>query len=143
MPITLQALDHLVLTVADIERSCAFYAEALGMRVVRFSAANAGGDDRATVAQRTALRFGDQKINLHEAGSEFDPRAAHPVPGSADLCFITETPLAAVVAHLDAVAVPVLLGPLPRSGARGKLISVYIRDPDDNLIEISNYQPDE
>ncbi len=143
MPITLQALDHLVLTVTDIERSCAFYSEALGMQVIRFSAANAGGDDRATVAPRTALRFGDQKINLHEAGSEFEPRAAHPLPGSADLCFITDTPLTAVMAHLDAVVVPVLLGPVPRTGACGRLISVYLRDPDDNLIEISNYQHDE
>ncbi len=110
------------------------------MQVIRFSAANAGGADRATVVQRTALRFGDQKINLHQSGSEFEPRAEQPVPGSADLCFITETPLTAVIAHLDSLSVPVLLGPVPRTGARGSLVSVYIRDPDNNLIEISNYQ---
>ncbi len=142
MPIAIQALDHLVLTVADIERSCAFYAETLGMQVIRFSAANAGGADRTTVAQRTALRFGDQKINLHPSGSEFEPKAGHPVAGSADLCFITETPITAVIAHLDSLAVPVLLGPVPRTGARDRLMSVYIRDPDNNLIEISNVQDD-
>jgi len=138
MAIDLLSLDHLVLTVADIQRSCAFYSKVLGMQVVEFSAANAGGGDRTTALPRTALKFGDQKINLHAYGNEFDPRARHPLPGSADLCFLTSTPLAAVKTHLESLAIPILIGPVPRSGARGGLVSVYIRDPDENLIEISN-----
>jgi catechol 2,3-dioxygenase-like lactoylglutathione lyase family enzyme len=120
-------LDHLVLTVADIERTCAFYTRVLGMEVVRFGEG------------RTALRFGQQKINLH--GSDAIPGlvADTPTPGSGDLCFITEVPLVEVVRHLAECGVPIVAGPGPRAGAIGTIQSVYIRDPDQNLVEISNY----
>jgi len=124
--IRLDHLDHLVLTVADIERSVAFYRDVLGMSVETF----AGG--------RTALRFGDQKINLHLAGHEFEPKARQPLPGSADLCFIARTPLSEVEAHLRACGVAVEEGPVRRTGATGPILSVYMRDPDGNLVEISN-----
>jgi catechol 2,3-dioxygenase-like lactoylglutathione lyase family enzyme len=120
-------LDHLVLTVADIERTCAFYTQVLGMEVVTFGAA------------RTALRFGQQKINLHPADAIPGLVADRPTPGSGDLCFITEVPLENVVAHLEACGVPIIAGPGPRAGAIGTIQSVYIRDPDQNLVEISNY----
>ena len=120
-------LDHLVLTVADIERSCAFYTTVLGMEVVRFGEG------------RTALRFGQQKINLHAADAIPGLVADKPTPGSGDLCFITETPLAEVVMHLRRCDVPIIAGPGPRAGAIGTIQSVYIRDPDQNLVEISNY----
>jgi catechol 2,3-dioxygenase-like lactoylglutathione lyase family enzyme len=119
-------LDHLVLTVQDIEATCAFYTHVLGMHVTTFG----GG--------RKALQFGSQKINLHEVGKEFEPKAWRPTPGSADLCFITRTPIAQVIEHARLFGVEVELGPVERTGARGYLISVYIRDPDQNLIEISN-----
>ena len=119
-------LDHLVLTVRDIEATCAFYSHVLGMRVASFG----GG--------RKALQFGLQKINLHEAGKEFEPKAWRPTPGSADLCFITRTPIAQAIEHIRLFGVEVELGPVERAGARGYLISVYIRDPDQNLIEVSN-----
>ena len=122
----LDRLDHLVLTVADIERTCIFYERVLGMDAITF------GDGRR------ALRFGDHKINLHQAGHEFEPKAAQPTPGSADLCFTTTVPIEAVIAHLQACAVSILEGPARRSGALGDLTSVYLRDPDGNLIEISN-----
>jgi catechol 2,3-dioxygenase-like lactoylglutathione lyase family enzyme len=124
--IVIDHLDHLVLTVADIARACAFYGEALGMRIETF-----GGD-------RKALRFGDQKINLHQVGREFEPKALKPTPGSGDLCFMAKTPLAEVVAHLAAVGVPIELGPVDRDGAAGPIRSIYLRDPDNNLIEIAN-----
>lgn len=120
-------LDHLVLTVADIDRSCAFYTRVLGMDVVTFGEG------------RTALRFGRQKINLHPADNIPGLVAARPTPGSGDLCFITETPLAEVVTHLQECGVPIIAGPGPRAGAVGTIQSIYIRDPDENLIEISNY----
>lgn len=120
-------LDHLVLTVADIDRSCAFYTRVLGMDVVTFGEG------------RTALRFGRQKINLHPADNIPGLVAARPTPGSGDLCFITETPLAEVVTHLQECGVPIIVGPGPRAGAVGTIQSIYIRDPDENLIEISNY----
>jgi catechol 2,3-dioxygenase-like lactoylglutathione lyase family enzyme len=123
--VRLNRLDHLVLTVADIERTIAFYERVLGMRAVTFG------------AERRALAFGDQKINLHQAGHEFEPRAARPTPGSADLCFISAVPLAEAVAHLETCGVAVEEGPVPRTGARGPMDSVYVRDPDGNLIEIS------
>ena len=122
----IDSLDHLVLTVADIEASVAFYTRVLGMEVVSF----AGG--------RKALSFGTQKINLHQHGKEFEPKACAPTPGSADLCFITSVPLAEVVSHLAACAVPVVEGPVQRTGAMGAILSVYVRDPDRNLIEVSN-----
>jgi catechol 2,3-dioxygenase-like lactoylglutathione lyase family enzyme len=89
-------------------------------------------------ASRKALNFGNQKINLHQRGLEIDPQAKTPTPGSGDLCFIASTPLAAVVKHLAAVGVPILEGPAPRTRATGTIVSVYIRDPDGNLIEVSN-----
>lgn len=123
----LERLDHLVLTVADIERTCAFYTRVLGMEVVHFGEG------------RTALKFGRQKINLHAADAIPGLVADRPTPGSGDLCFITATPLAEVAAHLGRCEVPVVAGPGPRAGAIGTIQSVYIRDPDQNLIEISNY----
>jgi len=121
------SLDHLVLTVASIEETVSFYARALGMREVTFGAG------------RRALAFGSSKINLHQAGSEIRPHAARPTIGSADLCLITRTPLAEVVASLTAQGIPIEDGPVPRTGALGPMTSVYIRDPDANLIEISRY----
>jgi catechol 2,3-dioxygenase-like lactoylglutathione lyase family enzyme len=120
-------IDHLVLTVACIERTADFYERVLGMKHIVF------GERR-----RSALMFGDRKINLHEAGAEFAPRAARPWTGSADLCFLVDD-LEAVEAHLAACNVAVIEGPGPRSGARGAISSYYIRDPDGNLIELSQY----
>ncbi|MBV9829694.1 MAG: VOC family protein [Alphaproteobacteria bacterium] len=120
-------LDHLVLTVASIEASCAFYKRVLGMEVVTFGEG------------RTALRFGQQKINLHPADNIPGLVADKPTVGSGDLCFITETPITEVVEHLKRCEVPIITGPGPRAGAIGTIQSVYIRDPDQNLVEISNY----
>ncbi|WP_286073942.1 VOC family protein [Stenotrophomonas sp. 59] len=128
--IHLERLDHLVLTVVDIERSCDFYQRVLGMQVVRFGAG------------RTALQFGRQKINLHPASAPLQPHALQPTPGSADLCLITRSAMADVLAHLQAQAVAVEEGPVARTGALGPIESVYFRDPDGNLIEVSRY-PDE
>lgn len=119
--------DHLVLTVRSIPASVDWYRTVLGMRPVAF----AGG--------RTALTFGGQKLNLHQAGNELEPKAAAPTPGAADLCLISAVPLDEVRAHLDALAVPVELGPVTRTGATGPITSVYLRDPDRNLLEISTY----
>jgi catechol 2,3-dioxygenase-like lactoylglutathione lyase family enzyme len=127
----LERLDHLVLTVADIERTCDFYERVLGMEAVTF-------DEGQRVAFRRALRFGDQKINLHQSGREFEPKALHPLPGSADLCFITSVPLAEAIVHIRACGVEIVEGPVRRSGAASLLESVYLRDPDGNLIEVSN-----
>jgi catechol 2,3-dioxygenase-like lactoylglutathione lyase family enzyme len=124
--IHLNRLDHLVLTVANIEQSCEFYSRVLGMKIEIFGQGRKG------------LSFGNQKINLHEHGREFDPKARNPRPGSADLCFISETPLDEVLEHLKFCGVPVELGPVERSGAAGTIRSVYLRDPDLNLIEIAN-----
>src|SRR6202522_3134918 len=126
MGFAIDHLDHLVLTVANIDATVAFYTSALGMELVTFDG-------------RKALRFGEQKINLHQAGKEFEPKAAHPTPGSADLCFITKTPLEDVISHLKATNCAIELGPVERTGAVGKMRSIYIRDPDFNLIEISKY----
>jgi catechol 2,3-dioxygenase-like lactoylglutathione lyase family enzyme len=123
----IERLDHLVLTVADIDRTCAFYTRVLGMKVVHFGEG------------RIALKFGRQKINLHPADRIPGLVADKPTPGSADLCFVTTVPLAEVMAHLEQCGVPVVAGPGPRAGAIGTIQSVYIRDPDQNLIEISNY----
>lgn len=120
-------LDHLVLTVASIERSCEFYQRVMGFEVVTFL----GG--------RKALQFGQQKINLHEVGKEFDPKALKPTAGSGDLCFIASTPLDVVIKELQAADVDIEIGPVDRTGAIGAIRSVYLRDPDQNLIEISNY----
>jgi catechol 2,3-dioxygenase-like lactoylglutathione lyase family enzyme len=126
--VRVESLDHLVLTVADIDATTAFYASVLGMRVVTF------GDNRK------ALAFGAQKINLHSAGREFEPKAAVPTPGSADLCFLTAEPLDRVVEHLRSCGVPVAEGPVLRTGATGPIRSVYFRDPDGNLVEVANQE---
>ena len=120
-------LDHFVLTVASIDTTCAFYSKVLGMEIVTF----AGG--------RKALSFGAQKINLHESGREFEPKAVRPTPGSGDFCLIADRPIEEVVAHLDACGVQIEEGIVDRTGATGPIRSVYLRDPDDNLVEISEY----
>ncbi|MCC3702818.1 VOC family protein [Rouxiella badensis] len=122
----IENLDHLVLTVADIDSTIAFYHQILGFEVVTFK------------GSRQALTFGRQKINLHQRGKEFEPKAQAPTPGSADLCFISATPLDEVIAELIAHEVVIEEGPVERTGAQGAILSVYIRDPDFNLIEISN-----
>ncbi|HEX5337024.1 MAG TPA: VOC family protein [Gallionella sp.] len=119
-------LDHLVLTVKNIEITTAFYSQVLGMEVITFGGA------------RKALSFGSQKINLHEYGNEFEPKAWQPTPGSADLCFMTSVPLSEVISHLASCEVAVIEGPVQRTGATGPILSVYFRDPDMNLIEVSN-----
>ncbi|HEX6855825.1 MAG TPA: VOC family protein, partial [Streptosporangiaceae bacterium] len=126
--VRIDRLDHLVLTVASIETAAEFYTRVLGMKVVTFGAG------------RTALTFGTSKINLHEAGKEFEPKARRPTPGSADLCLIVEDGIADVMAELTAAGVRVEEGPVPRTGATGPITSCYLRDPDGNLIELSNYQ---
>jgi catechol 2,3-dioxygenase-like lactoylglutathione lyase family enzyme len=121
-------LDHLVLTVNDMEATCAFYKRVLGMEVVVFG----GG--------RKALSFGTQKINLHQKGKEYEPKALKPTPGSGDLCFITSVPITEVIAHLNSCKVEIIEGPTRRAGAVGPIISVYFRDPDLNLVEVSSYE---
>ena len=123
----IDAIDHLVLTVRDLQATVAFYTRVLGMEAITFG------------ADRRALAFGVQKINLHEAGREFEPKAAAPTPGSADLCFVTAAAPAAVLAHLRTCGVQVVDGPVRRTGARGQIVSVYFRDPDGNLLEVSSY----
>jgi catechol 2,3-dioxygenase-like lactoylglutathione lyase family enzyme len=125
----LDSLDHLVLTVRDTGRSVAFYTRALGMTARQFQPADG--------STRWALGFGAQKINLHPAGQAFDPKADRPTPGSADLCFLTATPLADWRAHLAGLGIAIEEGPVARSGATGPIQSIYLRDPDANLIEIS------
>jgi len=120
-------IDHVVITVKNIDAAVAFYTNALGMSKEMFD-----GD-------RVALSFGGQKINLHEHNNEYKPKADHVQPGSADICFIAETPLDKVIDHLKRDKITILEGPVLRTGAAGKIISIYIRDPDGNLIEISNY----
>lgn len=122
-------IDHFVLTVRDVEATCEFYERALGMRAITF----AGG--------RRALAFGAQKINLHQHGREFEPKALHPMPGSADFCLITSVPLAEVMKHLEQAGVKIIEGPVRKTGATGPLLSVYFRDPDQNLVEVSNALP--
>ena len=121
-------LDHLVLTVADIDATVAFYTRVLGMEAVTFGAG------------RTALAFGRSKINLHRAGHEFEPKALRPTPGSADLCLISAGPLDQVIEDLAAHGIPVEEGPVERTGATGPILSVYFRDLDQNLIEVSTYR---
>ncbi|XP_004396842.1 PREDICTED: glyoxalase domain-containing protein 5 [Odobenus rosmarus divergens] len=125
-PCLIHRLDHIVMTVKSIKDTTMFYSKILGMEVTTFK-----GDQKA-------LCFRDQKLNLHEVGKEFEPKAAHPVPGSVDICLITETPLEEVVAHLKACEVAIEEGPVPRTGAKGPIMSIYFRDPDGNLIELSN-----
>jgi catechol 2,3-dioxygenase-like lactoylglutathione lyase family enzyme len=125
--VRIDRLDHLVLTVADIDATVEFYTRVLGMRAMTFGPG------------RTALTFGHSKINLHRAGHEFEPKALRPTPGSADLCLIAADPLERVIEELAAHGVPVEEGPVERTGAAGPILSVYFRDPDQNLIEVSNY----
>ncbi|MDA0997779.1 MAG: VOC family protein [Proteobacteria bacterium] len=120
-------IDHFVLTVRDIDATCDFYQLALGMTREVFGAG------------RTALKFGRQKINLHPAGRELEPKALCPAPGGGDFCLITRMPIADVVRHLQAAGVAIELMPSPRTGATGPISSVYFRDPDGNLVEVSNY----
>ncbi|RLJ41141.1 catechol 2,3-dioxygenase-like lactoylglutathione lyase family enzyme [Litoreibacter meonggei] len=126
---TLTALDHFVLTVRDMSATVAFYTDVLGMQVREFQPEDG--------SVRTALYFGKQKINLHAAGAEYRPHSHVPTPGSADLCFLTEMPLEVWVSHFDGRSVEIEEGPVMRSGARGPIRSIYIRDPDRNLVEIS------
>lgn len=130
MDFQIQSLDHLVLTVGDIDRSIAFYRDVLGMRAERFLP-NDG-------SERWAICFGAQKINLHQSGAEFEPKAAHATPGSADLCFLSAQQVADWAHHLAQHGVLIVDGPVRRTGAQGAILSIYVRDPDGNLIEISN-----
>ncbi|MEM9786724.1 MAG: VOC family protein [Pseudomonadota bacterium] len=123
-------LDHLVLTVADIDRTIAFYRDVLGMVPEEFHATDG--------SVRWALKFGAQKINLHRAEAPFEPNARNATPGSADLCFLSDQLLEAWQAHFDAHGVNVEEGPVKRTGAMGAIMSLYVRDPDGNLIEVSN-----
>jgi len=122
-----RGLDHLVLTVRDVEESCAFYESVLGMRRETFGEG------------RIALHFGSQKINLHPHPSPIEPKATAPAPGSADLCFVVDGPIDAVAEHVRSHRVNIELGPVPRTGARGPMTSIYLRDPDGNLVELAVY----
>ena len=119
-------MDHVVLTVSDVDRTLAFYQRVLGMTAVSFGEGRRG------------LAFGDQKLNLHQAGREFEPKALQPTPGAIDLCFTTDVPLDDVAAHLRSQSVVIEHGPVDKVGARSALRSLYFRDPDGNLIEVSN-----
>jgi catechol 2,3-dioxygenase-like lactoylglutathione lyase family enzyme len=120
-------IDHVVLTVASLEATCAFYQRVLGFERI----------DRPGLP--TSLAFGNQKINVHEAGRTFEPKAMAPTPGSGDFCLITDRRISEVCARLEANGVAVELGPVERVGARGAMMSVYFRDPDGNLVEVSEY----
>jgi catechol 2,3-dioxygenase-like lactoylglutathione lyase family enzyme len=122
-------LDHLVLTVASIEVTVDFYTRVLGMEAITFGAG------------RTALRFGTSKINLHQAGKEFEPKALRPTPGSADICLIVDDDIATVIAEVTGAGIMIEEGPVDRTGATGPIVSCYLRDPDQNLIELGNYAP--
>jgi catechol 2,3-dioxygenase-like lactoylglutathione lyase family enzyme len=125
-PTHVRSLDHLVLTVADLRATVEFYVGLLGM-------------EERTFSGRTALHFGDEKINLHQAGHEFDPKAARPTPGSGDLCFVVGGPIEDVAAALTRAGVTIEEGPVDRTGALGPMRSVYLRDPDQNLVELAVY----
>jgi len=127
MAIAIDRIDHIVLTVFDIDRTIDFYSRVLGMKPETF----AGG--------RRALSFGRQKLNLHQSGREYEPKALKPAPGAIDLCFIAATPLAQVIEALKAAGVAIIQGPVTKTGAMGPIQSVYFRDPDGNLVEVSNY----
>ena len=123
-----ERIDHLVLTVKSVDATVDFYTSAMGMEKVVFGEG------------RVALSFGNQKINLHQLGNEFEPKASKVQSGSADLCFIISQPISQAMEHLAACNIPVIEGPVNRTGAIGKIVSVYFRDPDGNLIEVSNYE---
>ncbi len=121
-------IDHFVLTVRELDESCRFYEQVLGL-------------ERVDVPGKpTGLRFGSQKINLHQVGRLFEPKAAQPTPGAGDFCLVTTQPLEAVVARLDAHKIAIELGPVERNGAQGRMLSIYFRDPDGNLVEVSRYE---
>ncbi|MFU8689274.1 VOC family protein [Rossellomorea sp. FS2] len=124
----IERLDHVVLTVASMEDSIRFYTVVLGMEEITFGNG------------RKALAFGDQKINLHEYKREFEPKAAHPTPGSADWCFISSLDPDSLQRHLTALGIAIEEGPVTRTGALGPICSIYIRDPDNNLLELSTYK---
>ena len=128
----IERVDHIVLTTRDKEACIRFYRDVLGMELVRF---------KTPSEERLALKFGAQKINLHEWGREFTPRAHVAVPGSLDLCFIASMSLEQVVERLNAAKIKIIEGPVAKTGARGPIRSVYVRDPDLNLVEISVYNP--
>ncbi|MCL4497190.1 MAG: VOC family protein [Deltaproteobacteria bacterium] len=119
-------IDHIVFTVNNIDAACRFYSRVLGMRIIEFGEG------------RKALSFGETKINLHEKGKELEPKALNPVPGSIDICFITDIPMKDMLAHIDSCGIKVIEGPVKRSGSLGPIESIYLRDPDGNLIEVSN-----
>lgn len=123
----IKSLDHLVLTVKNIDKSVEFYTTVLGMEKEVFK------------ENRVALKFGHQKINLHELGNEFEPKALNVKEGSADLCFITQTSVEEFKKHIESLGIEVMEGPVKRTGAIGEIFSIYLRDPDGNLIEVSNY----
>ena len=122
----IKKLDHFVLTVRNIEKTISFYSKVLGMQKEVFG------------QERVSLKYEDQKINLHEYGNEIEPKANKPVPGSADLCFITKTPIDEAISHITGLGIEIELGPVERTGAKGPLLSFYFRDPDKNLIEVAN-----
>ena len=124
----IQSIDHIVLTVADVEKTIQFYTDVLGLQLVSFH------------NDRKALTFGNQKINLHQKGKEFEPKAEKPTCGSADLCFISKTNLKNVLKELQEKHIEIIDGIVDRTGAMGKIKSIYFRDPDKNLIEVSNYE---
>jgi catechol 2,3-dioxygenase-like lactoylglutathione lyase family enzyme len=124
---TINRLDHLVLTVINIEAACYFYSSIMGMDIVTFGNG------------RKALQFGNQKINLHQVGKEFEPKADKPAPGSADLCFIADTSVEIILDELHDKHIEIIEGIVERTGATGTIRSIYFRDPDQNLIEVSNY----
>lgn len=123
----IESIDHIVFTVKDVDATCEFYQRVLRMKVEVFGEG------------RKALSFGQQKINLHQWGKEFEPKALSPAPGTQDICLITQVPIAEIVAHLESCKITIEDGPVRRTGAAGPILSVYFRDPDQNLIEVSNY----
>ena len=130
--LSVQSIDHIVMQAVDVPETIKFYTEILGMAHSEFQPP-AGG------AVRQSLHFGTQKINLHDAGSPFWPHARNPAAGSIDLCFITQQPLSDWQQHLTNCGIVIEDGPVRKAGANGPLLSIYIRDPDGNLVEISNY----
>lgn len=127
---SVESLDHVVLTVSDLQATVAFYVDVLGMRAEEFIPADG--------TLRWALKFGAQKINLHQAGSEFEPKARYATAGSADFCFLSAAPLDTWIAKLETCGIQIEEGPVKRTGAQGPILSLYVRDPDGNLIEVSN-----
>jgi len=126
--VRIERFDHIVLTVKDIDKTVRFYTEVLGMKMITFG------------ENRKALTFGNQKINLHEKGKEFEPKAKVPTCGSADICFISNTRIETIKNEVEAKGIEIIKGIISRTGAIGKIRSIYLRDLDENLIEISNYE---